>query len=233
MTHPRTSGAWPAWPLSWQLATTCSSRIRATPIHVTRTTLRMWLNSWEPYQKILHWVANSRGISSTNEVYSLHCIDNLIKTCWVFCLPGELLHIENLKPWDLYSVLTQKYSWSSTDARDFSNFLTPMLAYNTARRATALDCLNHEWIRNERVVEPRRKKSSSVNSSSSTNSDSKYSNSSSSPVEKIKSPKSHYTENNSYNDADRGELYYEKPRDSQRGSTKEESHRKKTTRNQH
>lgn len=61
---------------------------------------------------------------------------------------GELLHIGNLRPWDLYSVLTQKYSWSSRDAKNFQDFLTPMLDYDVKRRATALDCLNHPWILN-------------------------------------------------------------------------------------
>ncbi|CAF0721786.1 unnamed protein product [Brachionus calyciflorus] len=59
---------------------------------------------------------------------------------------GELLHISNLRPWDIFSVLTQKYSWSSEDARNFADFLTPMLAYDTKKRATALECLNHPWI---------------------------------------------------------------------------------------
>ena len=65
-----------------------------------------------------------------------------------FCI-GELIHIGNLRPWDLYSVLTQKYSWSPKDARSFADFLTPMLAYDTRRRATALDCLKHTWIQHE------------------------------------------------------------------------------------
>lgn len=56
-----------------------------------------------------------------------------------------------MKPWDLYSVLTQKYCWSSKDAREFSDFLIPMLDFDTRRRATAWDCLNHEWIKTERT----------------------------------------------------------------------------------
>ena len=68
---------------------------------------------------------------------------------------GELIHISNLKPWDLYSVLTQKYNWSSKEAREFSDFLVPMLDYDVRRRATALDCLNHEWVKTERIFERR------------------------------------------------------------------------------
>ena len=59
---------------------------------------------------------------------------------------GELIHIGNLRPWDLYSVLTQKYSWSSLDAKSFADFLMPMLVYDTKKRATAMDCLNHPWV---------------------------------------------------------------------------------------
>lgn len=59
---------------------------------------------------------------------------------------GELLHIGNLRPWDLNSILTQKYSWSTQDAKNFSDFLMPMLVYDTKKRATALACLNHQWI---------------------------------------------------------------------------------------
>jgi serine/threonine protein kinase len=62
---------------------------------------------------------------------------------------GELHHISNLKAWDLYSVLTTKYSWSTRDARHFADFLTPMLNYDTKRRSTALDCLKHSWICNQ------------------------------------------------------------------------------------
>lgn len=59
---------------------------------------------------------------------------------------GELQHISHLRPWNLYSVLTQKYSWCEENAKNFSDFLTPMLNFDTKKRATALDCLNHYWI---------------------------------------------------------------------------------------
>jgi len=99
---------------------------------------------------------------------------------------GELLHIGNLKPWDLYSVLTHKYSWSSRDAQEFTDFIVPMLDFNTQRRSTALKCLSHEWIKNVGSSIPRdRKKTTS--SSSAENSDSKYSNCSSSSSEKLHS----------------------------------------------
>lgn len=62
-----------------------------------------------------------------------------------------MIHIGNLKPWDLYSVLTQKYSWTSKNAREFADFLTPMLDFNTQRRADAYQCLQHKWIQTSRV----------------------------------------------------------------------------------
>lgn len=69
-----------------------------------------------------------------------------------FRFTGELRHITNLKPWNLYSVLTEKYDWSSLDARAFSDFLEPMLDYDPNRRASALDCLRHPWLRNDTSI---------------------------------------------------------------------------------
>lgn len=62
---------------------------------------------------------------------------------------GELKHIHNLKPWSMYQVLTQKYKWAKKTARDFADFLTPMLSYDTRRRATAAQSLAHPWILTE------------------------------------------------------------------------------------
>ena len=45
--------------------------------------------------------------------------------------------------------LTQvdKYDWSVEEAKEFSTFLTPMLEFHPERRATALQCLNHPFLR--------------------------------------------------------------------------------------
>ncbi|KAH9512709.1 SRSF protein kinase 2 [Bulinus truncatus] len=59
---------------------------------------------------------------------------------------GELRHISKLKPWGLIEVLTEKYEWSEKDAREFSEFLIPMLAFDPAERATAAECLKHPWL---------------------------------------------------------------------------------------
>lgn len=49
-------------------------------------------------------------------------------------------------------MLTEKYDWSSLDARAFSDFLEPMLEYDPNRRATAVDCIRHPWLRNDTSI---------------------------------------------------------------------------------
>ncbi|KAL1451913.1 hypothetical protein WDU94_006246 [Cyamophila willieti] len=65
-----------------------------------------------------------------------------------FTKKGELRHISGLKPWDLYSVLVEKYNWPPESARGFADFLRPMLNYDPKLRATAAQCLQHPWLRN-------------------------------------------------------------------------------------
>lgn len=60
---------------------------------------------------------------------------------------GELRHITGLKPWDLYDVLTDKYHWDPEEAKSFSSFLRPMLDFDPNRRATAAQCLQHDWLK--------------------------------------------------------------------------------------
>lgn len=59
---------------------------------------------------------------------------------------GELRHITKLKPWGLFEVLTEKYEWDVEEARDFAEFLHPMLAFDPEQRATAAECLQHPWL---------------------------------------------------------------------------------------
>jgi serine/threonine protein kinase len=63
-----------------------------------------------------------------------------------FTKRGELRHINQLRPWEMYEVLREKYEWNARDAAEFSDFLLPMLTYDINKRATALECLNHPWI---------------------------------------------------------------------------------------
>lgn len=59
----------------------------------------------------------------------------------------QLRHITGLKPWSLFEVLTEKYEWEPTEAREFTNFLRAMLDFDPYRRATAEECLRHPWLR--------------------------------------------------------------------------------------
>jgi serine/threonine protein kinase len=61
------------------------------------------------------------------------------------------MHIPQLKPWSLVEVLTQKYGWTFEKARSFAAFLLPMLAYEPDERATAEQCLRHNWLKPQPV----------------------------------------------------------------------------------
>ncbi|VDK76829.1 unnamed protein product [Litomosoides sigmodontis] len=60
---------------------------------------------------------------------------------------GRLLHIHQLKSWSLVEVLTQKYDWPIESAGQFASFLIPMLAFDQNERATARQCLQHDWLK--------------------------------------------------------------------------------------
>lgn len=64
----------------------------------------------------------------------------------IFDRRGKLRHIKNLKPWNLYRVLHEKYQWTEQHALEFSDFLMPMLTYDWKKRATARDCLTHPFL---------------------------------------------------------------------------------------
>lgn len=59
---------------------------------------------------------------------------------------GELRHITKLKPWPLYDVLTEKYEWEPSIAREFADWLLPMLSYDPSERATAQECINAPFL---------------------------------------------------------------------------------------
>ncbi|XP_031423748.1 SRSF protein kinase 3-like [Clupea harengus] len=64
----------------------------------------------------------------------------------LFNRKGELRRISGLHPWTLSDVLQQKYGWKLRDAQPFSQFLLPMLEITPDQRATAAQCLQHQWI---------------------------------------------------------------------------------------
>lgn len=63
-----------------------------------------------------------------------------------FTRRGELRNITGLKPWGLVNVLTEKYEWDYHSAKEFADFLKPMLEYDPNKRATAELCLKHSWL---------------------------------------------------------------------------------------
>lgn len=63
-----------------------------------------------------------------------------------FTSHGYLRSITKLKPWGLYYVLIEKYSWDPDEAAKFTEFLQPMLHYNPNVRATAAQSLAHKWL---------------------------------------------------------------------------------------
>ena len=60
-------------------------------------------------------------------------------------LSGQLRNIKQLKPWDIFHVLTEKYKWPPYEALEFTHFLEPMLHYDVNQRATAAECLMNPW----------------------------------------------------------------------------------------
>ncbi|KAJ7665793.1 kinase-like domain-containing protein [Mycena rosella] len=59
---------------------------------------------------------------------------------------GKLLHIQNLRPWPLPSVLNDKYLFPQPDAQAIADFLLPMLELNPQGRMSAGDLIQHEWL---------------------------------------------------------------------------------------
>ena len=59
---------------------------------------------------------------------------------------GELRNVKNLKPFNLFEILNEKYEFSEVDALELSSFLLPMLEYTPNKRATASLCLTHSWL---------------------------------------------------------------------------------------
>ncbi|CAL9163900.1 uncharacterized protein LOC135654025 [Musa acuminata AAA Group] len=61
---------------------------------------------------------------------------------------GDLKRIKRLKFWPLDQLLVDKYKFSEADAREFAEFLCPLLDFATEKRPTAEQCLQHPWIKN-------------------------------------------------------------------------------------
>ncbi|XP_062979524.1 SRSF protein kinase 3-like [Elgaria multicarinata webbii] len=63
-----------------------------------------------------------------------------------FSRKGALLRMSWISSYDLYHVLTDKYSWPKHQAAPMASFLLPMLEYAPERRAAAEKCLQHPWL---------------------------------------------------------------------------------------
>ncbi|KAJ7444568.1 kinase-like domain-containing protein [Mycena galericulata] len=59
---------------------------------------------------------------------------------------GKLLHIQNLRPWPLASVLHDKYLIPQADADAIASFLLPMLGLDPDLRMKAGELVLHEWL---------------------------------------------------------------------------------------
>jgi len=62
---------------------------------------------------------------------------------------GDLKHIHQLKFWPVDEVLQDKYHFGQDEAEDIANFVLPLLEFNPKHRATALECLKSDWLREE------------------------------------------------------------------------------------
>ncbi|KAL9657319.1 hypothetical protein ABK040_011539 [Willaertia magna] len=68
-----------------------------------------------------------------------------------FTMKGEFLHIKKLKPCSLYELLLNKYQFSEYGAKEFSEFLLPMLEIMPEKRMSARDLLNHPFLKDTTV----------------------------------------------------------------------------------
>jgi serine/threonine-protein kinase SRPK3 len=59
---------------------------------------------------------------------------------------GDLKRIRRLKFWPLDRLLMDRYKFSETDAREFSEFVCPLLDFSPENRPTAQQCLQHPWL---------------------------------------------------------------------------------------
>lgn len=68
------------------------------------------------------------------------------KISYYFNNNGKLKHIENLRYWNIYDILIEKYKFHYLDAKEISDFLEPMLQLDPSDRVTAFQCLQSQWL---------------------------------------------------------------------------------------
>lgn len=60
---------------------------------------------------------------------------------------GNLKHIKQLKFWPIEHVLREKYHFTKQDAKAVSDFMMPLLNFDPSTRATALQALRSDWLK--------------------------------------------------------------------------------------
>lgn len=75
---------------------------------------------------------------------------------------GDLKRIRRLKHWPLDRLLTDKYEFSETDAREFAEFLSPLFNFEPEKRPTAQQCLQHPWLNVDYLPQNEVKNESSI-----------------------------------------------------------------------
>lgn len=65
---------------------------------------------------------------------------------------GGLRHISKLNFWSLGDMLREKYKYHPEDASELASFLLPMLYYDTEKRPSAKDLLNHSFVSGEQTI---------------------------------------------------------------------------------
>ncbi|CAN1170229.1 Serine/threonine-protein kinase SRPK [Linum perenne] len=64
---------------------------------------------------------------------------------------GDLKRIRRLKYWPLNRLLVDRYKFSENEAREFSEFLCPILDFAPEKRPSAQQCLQHPWMNMNRI----------------------------------------------------------------------------------
>ncbi|KAL7489239.1 hypothetical protein ACHAW6_014869 [Cyclotella cf. meneghiniana] len=62
---------------------------------------------------------------------------------------GNLKNIKQLKFWPVDEVLHEKYHFTTEDAEEVADFITPCLDFDPNERATGLECLRSDWLQEE------------------------------------------------------------------------------------
>lgn len=75
---------------------------------------------------------------------------------------GDLKRIRRLKYWPLDRLLVEKYKLAETDAKEFAEFLSPLLDFAPEKRPTSQQCLQHPWLNSKSAKQKDVKSESSV-----------------------------------------------------------------------